>query len=258
MPRNKIPDKNQLVALVTGASRGIGRATALQLAARGVRVALHYRQDQAAAKAVLSSLRGEGHFLVRCDLGTPAGPKKLFDQTIAKAGRLDVLVNSAGIFEEHPIGEVNYEAWQRAWSRTLAINLLAPTHLTFLASGYMSGHGGGRIINLSSRGAYGGQSKTAAYSAAKAALNSMSHSFAKTVAAKGVLVFVVAPSWVDTDMAASHIHGANEKRVRSNIPLGRVTTPEEVASTVSWLALDAPAALTGCIVDINGAVHLRP
>jgi NAD(P)-dependent dehydrogenase (short-subunit alcohol dehydrogenase family) len=254
----KAPAKNHRpVALVTGASRGIGRVTAMKLAARGVRIAVHYRRDRVAAAAVLSSLPGDGHFLIACDLGRRGGAEKLFAATLKKSGRLDLLVNSAGIYETHPIGEVKFAAWQKAWDRALAINLLAPTHLTFLASEHMSHHGGGRIINVSSRGAYGGQTRTAAYSAAKAGLNSMSQSFARSGAAEGVLVFVVAPSWVDTDMAAPHIHGPRKKEILEGIPLGRVTTPDEVASTIAWLALDAPAAMTGAIVDINGAVHLR-
>lgn len=249
--------KRRLTALVTGASRGIGRATAKALAARGVRVAIHYRVDRAAANRLLKELPGKGHFLVAGNLGEPEGAETLFVAALTQAERLDILVNCAGIFEEHPIGEVKFPEWKKAWERTMAINLFAPTHLTFLAAEHMAKQGGGRIVNLSSRGAYGGQTKTSAYSASKAALNSMSHSFAKTVAKDGVLVYVVAPSWVDTDMAAPFIHGANEASVRTPIPLGRVTTPDEVAATVAWLSLDAPAAMTGAIVDINGAVHLR-
>ncbi len=249
--------KSAPTALVTGASRGIGRATAKELAARGVRVVIQYRTDRKSAAHLRKELPGRGHLLVAADLGEPDGAEKLFAAVLAEVDRVDILVNCAGIFEEHPIGEVTFAEWKRAWERTMAINLFAPTHLTFLAAEHMAKNGGGRIVNLSSRGAYGGQTRTAAYSASKAALNSMSQSFAKTVAKDGVLVFVVAPSWVDTDMAAPFIRGDKETAVRSHIPLGRVTTPEEVAATVRWLSLDAPAAMTGGIVDINGAVHLR-
>ncbi len=245
------------VALVTGASRGIGRAVATQLAARRVRVALHYRERKESAAAVAASLAGDGHHLFSADLEQPDAPAALFNEVLAHYGRVDLLVNCAGIFEHHPVAEVDYDTWRKAWDRTLAINLLAPTHLTFLATQHMRTRGGGRIINLSSRGAYGGQPKTSAYSASKAALNSMGHSFAQAFARERVLVFTIAPSWVDTDMAAPHIHGGRHDEIREGIPLGRVTTAEEVATTATWLALDAPEAMTGAIVDVNGAVHLR-
>ena len=250
------------VALVTGASRGIGKCIAQQLAARGLRIAVHYRGNREKAEETLRSLKGEGHALFAADLGLTDAPALLFEQVIAAMGRIDVLVNNAGIFEMHPIGEVNYAQWQDAWSRTMALNLFAPAHLSFLTAKQMAASGGGRIINISSRGAFGGQVTTPAYSASKAALNSMGHSFAAAYGREKVLVFTIAPSWVDTDMAAPHIHGANDDKVLDKvlekIPLGRVNTAEEVASTATWLALDAPATLTGCVIDMNGAVLMRP
>ena len=256
------PTPSSPVALVTGASRGIGKNIAQQLAARGVRIALHYRTHRQAAEDTLRSLKGDGHELFSADLGLADAPALLYEAVLAKFGRIDVLVNNAGIFEMHPIGEVNYAQWQDAWSRTMALNLFAPAHLTFLTARQMSEHGGGRIINISSRGAFGGQVTTPAYSASKAALNSMGHSFAAAYGRAQVLVFTIAPSWVDTDMAAPHIHSANDDqvldKVLEKIPLGRVNTAEEVATTATWLALDAPATLTGCVIDMNGAVLMRP
>jgi NAD(P)-dependent dehydrogenase (short-subunit alcohol dehydrogenase family) len=246
------------IALVTGGSRGIGRCIAQQLAARGLRIAVHYRGNRAAAEETLRSLSGDGHAVFAGDLGLPDAPAQLFEAVITKMGRIDVLVNNAGIFEMHPIREVDYAAWQDAWQRTMALNLFAPAHLTFLTAKQMAEHGGGRIINISSRGAFGGQVTTPAYSASKAALNSMGHSFAAAYGRAQVLVFTIAPSWVDTDMAAPHIHGPRHDEVREKIPLGRVNTAEEVASTATWLAVDAPATLTGCVIDMNGAVLMRP
>jgi NAD(P)-dependent dehydrogenase (short-subunit alcohol dehydrogenase family) len=250
------------VALVTGASRGIGRCIAQQLAARGARIALHYRTNRPAAEETLRSLKGDGHAFFAADLGLADAPAQLFEAVQAAFGRIDVLVNNAGIFEMHPIGEVDYAQWQDAWQRTLALNLLAPAHLTFLTARQMAECRGGRIINISSRGAFGGQVTTPAYSASKAALNSMGHSFAAAYGRAQVLVFAIAPSWVDTDMAAPHIHGPNRdnilEKVLEKIPLGRVNTAEEVATTATWLALDAPATLTGCVIDMNGAVLMRP
>lgn len=247
-----------LVALVTGASRGIGRATAEKLATRGLRVALHFRSNHEAVDEVRRACAGAGHATFAADLGSRDAPQALFDQVLEKMGRIDVLVNSAGIFEVHPIESVDYEGWQSAWERTLALNLAAPAMLSFLVAHHLSRCGGGRIINLSSRGAFGGQTKTAAYSASKAGLNSLGHSIAAAFARQQVLVFGIAPGWVDTDMAAPHIHGPNEQTVRDQIPLGRVATAEEIGRVAAWLALDAPPSMTGCIVDANGGVLLRP
>jgi len=246
------------VALVTGASRGIGRAIAQQLAARGLRIALHYRGNRAAADETLHSLAGDGHALFAADLGQAEAPQQLFEAVLKAYGRIDVLVNNAGMFEMHPIGEVDYATWQDMWQRTMALNLFAPANLTFLVGRHQRDHGGGRIINISSRGAFGGQVTTPAYSASKAALNSMGHSFAAALGRAKVLVFTIAPSWVDTDMAAPHIHGARYDKVRDAIPVGRVNTAEDVATATTWLALDAPETMTGCILDMNGAVLMRP
>jgi NAD(P)-dependent dehydrogenase (short-subunit alcohol dehydrogenase family) len=253
-----VPPSSSSVALVTGASRGIGRAIAQQLTARGLRIALHYHSNRAAAEETLRSLAGEGHALFAADLGLTDAPAQLYEAVLNTFGRIDVLVNNAGLFELHPIGEVDFPAWQDMWQRTLALNLIAPAHLSFLVGRHLRERGGGRIINISSRGAFGGQVTTPAYSASKAALNSLGHSFAAAYGRAQVLVFTIAPSWVDTDMAAPHIHGPRHDEVCEKIPLGRVNTVEEVATTATWLALDAPATLTGCVIDMNGAVLMRP
>jgi NAD(P)-dependent dehydrogenase (short-subunit alcohol dehydrogenase family) len=245
------------VALVTGASRGIGRATARHLAARGVRVALNYHRNEAAARESLDALPGTGHALFRADISDPAAGLALIASVGATLGRLDILVNNAGLYEEHDPARSDFPAWESAWRRTLAANLTGPAHLAFLAARAMRPLGTGRIINISSRGAFRGEPTAPAYGAAKAGLNSFGQSLAKALAPEKIYVFTIAPGWVATDMANPHLAGPNAAEILAQHPLGRVATPEEVADTVTWLALDAPATLTGCIIDLNGASYLR-
>jgi 3-oxoacyl-[acyl-carrier protein] reductase len=239
--------------LVTGASGGIGAAIAKALALRGVRLALHYAADREAAEATRRAIGGEGHILVQADLSDAAAVERLWQQASA-AFRIDVVVNNAGIFPSHAPLTTDYPDWAAAWQRTLAINLVGPAHLSYRAARSMAEHGGGRMVNISSRGAFRGEPSAPAYAASKAGLNALSQSLAKALAPKGVYVFVVAPGWVSTHRVARHVQ---EKAVLADQPLGRVATPEEVAQVVTWCALDAPVSMTGAIIDVNGASYLR-
>ena len=239
--------------LVTGASGGIGSAVCAALAARGVSVALHYRSDRAAAEQTRQSLPGEGHFVLQADLDDAGAVERLWQEAAARQ-RIDVLVNNAGIFPAHPPLTTDYALWTKAWQRTLATNLLGAALLSYCAARTMAGQGGGRIVNVSSRAAFRGEPTAPAYAASKAGLNAFSQSLAKALAAKGVYVFVVAPGWVATERVASSVR---EAAVLADQPLGRVATPAEVAQVVSYCALEAPASMTGAIVDVNGASYLR-
>jgi NAD(P)-dependent dehydrogenase (short-subunit alcohol dehydrogenase family) len=245
------------VALVTGASRGIGREISRGLAGRGARVAVHYRADHEAAQETLRSLDGGPHAAFGAELADAGAARGLVEGVEREMGGIDVVVNNAGIFEAHPIPEVDYEGWQDAWSRTLATNLVGPANLSFLAARIMMERGGGRVVNISSRGAFRGEPETPAYGASKAGLNAMSQSMAQALAPHGVFFYVVAPGFVETDMAAALLRGPEGDRIRSQSPLGRVATPEEVAKTVVFLASEAPDFMTGAIVDVNGASYLR-
>jgi 3-oxoacyl-[acyl-carrier protein] reductase len=245
------------VALVTGASRGIGRTIARQLAAREARVAVHFHQNRAAAEATLAALPGTGHALFAADLTVPTASEGLVAGVLRAFGRIDILVNNAGIYELHAPGEVTFAEWQKRWDRTVAANLTAPAHLSFLAAQGMRRTKGGRIVNISSRGAFRGEARAPAYGAAKAGLNAFGQSLAKAFAPERIFVFTLAPGWVDTDMAAAHLQGPRGAEIVRGIPLGRVATAEEVARAVVWLALDAPESMTGCIIDLNGASYLR-
>lgn len=250
-------DFSDKTVLVTGASRGIGRVVATQFAEQGARVVVHYGQNEASARHVLNSLAGAGHIMLQADLRQAEAARSLVDTTVAELGRLDVLVNNAGIFRQHPIDAVSFADWQDAWWDTLAINLLGPAYLCFHAAAHMMKTGGGRIVNISSRGAFRGEPDAPAYGASKAGLNAMSQSLAKALAGKNIFVYAVAPGFVETDMAADSLAGPKGDEIRGQSPLGRVARPEEVARTVLFLAAPGSEFLTGGIVDINGASYLR-
>ena len=246
-----------LSALVTGASRGIGRAIAEQLAQRGCRVAVHYQKNRAAAEEVLAALPGSGHALFAADLASAEAVERLWTDVTAAFGRIDVVVNNAGIFEDHPLTGTSYTEWQQAWRRTMETNLFGPANLCHCAANAMNVAGGGRVVNISSRGAFRGEPEAPAYGASKAGLNSLSQSLAWAMAARGVYFYVVAPGWVETDMAITHLAGPHGAAVLAQHPLGRVATPAEVAAAAVFCALDAPAAMTGSVIDVNGASYLR-
>jgi 3-oxoacyl-[acyl-carrier protein] reductase len=240
-------------ALVTGASGGIGTAISRALATRGVTVALHYQSGRDAAEATRRSLGGAGHFTVQADLGDPKAIERLWKEASAP-GRIDIVINNAGIFPNHPPLTTEFEDWTAAWQKTLATNLLGPAHLSHFAARTMVGQGGGRIVNISSRGAFRGEPNAPAYGASKAGLNALSQSLAKALAPKGIYVFVVAPGWVSTQRVSKSV---TDPAVLADQPLGRVATPDEVAEVAVFCALDAPASLTGAILDVNGASYLR-
>jgi 3-oxoacyl-[acyl-carrier protein] reductase len=245
------------VALVTGASRGIGRVIALQLAQRGVRVAAHYRNNRQAAAETLAVLAGKGHFSFEADLSQPSEPSLLWQRVVDRMGAVDILINNAGLYIFHPPLSTAYEAWQAAWQQTLATNLRGPADLSLLAAQSMAKRGTGRIVNISSRGAFRGEPDAPAYAASKAGLNALSQSLAKALAPAGVYVYCIAPGWVETEMATSHLEGPEGPAILAQHPLGRVNRPDEVANTAVYCALDAPAAMTGSVIDVNGASYLR-
>jgi NAD(P)-dependent dehydrogenase (short-subunit alcohol dehydrogenase family) len=239
--------------LVTGASGGIGAAISSALAARGASVVVHYQSGRAAAEAARRALAGDGHSLMQADLTDAAAVEQLWRQASAQQP-LDALVNNAGIFPSHPPLATDYAAWTAAWQRTLATNLTGAAHLSYCAARAMAERGGGRIVSVSSRSAFRGEPTAPAYAASKAGLNAFSQSMAKALAPKRVYVFVVAPGWVSTARVAAQIA---DPAVIADQPLGRVATPEEVAQVVTFCVLAAPPAMTGAILDVNGASYLR-
>jgi 3-oxoacyl-[acyl-carrier protein] reductase len=243
--------------LVTGASRGIGQAVALAFAERGDRVAVHYGQSAGLAAEVLARLPGAGHVAVQADLADPAAVRRMVDEAAASLGGLDVLVNNAGVYTPHRIAEVSYEQWQAAWQQTLAVNLTGAANVTWCAVRHMIPRGGGRIVNVSSRGAFRGEPGQPAYGASKAGLNALGQSLARDLAPHGIAVTTVAPGFVETDMAADSLAGPAGDAIRGQSPFGRVATAGEIAAAVLYLASGPAEWASGSILDLNGASYLR-
>jgi NAD(P)-dependent dehydrogenase (short-subunit alcohol dehydrogenase family) len=244
--------------LITGGSRGIGRSCAVAFARRGARVAINYRSNVAAADAALAELSGPGHAALRADVADPAQAEALVAAAVDALGGLDILVNNAGIWVEHKLEDVGYDEWREAWRRVLEVNLVGPANICYCAARHMIRAGrGGRIVNVSSRGSFRGEPDGPAYGASKAGLNAMSQSLAKRLAPHGITVGVVAPGFVDTDMAARYRESPMWADIMSQSPFGRVARPEEVAAAVLFLASDGAEFSTGAIIDVNGASYLR-
>jgi len=245
------------IVLVTGGSRGIGRAVADLFAQEGARVAIHYHSNRSAAQETLAALPGGPHCTVQADLADPHAAARLVETTVDRMGRLDILINNAGVYKHHPVATMEFEEWRKAWDQTIAANLTGPAYLSFFAAKQMLKQGGGRIVNISSRGAFRGEPDAPAYGASKAGLNAMSQSMAKALAPHNIFVTVLAPGWVETDMAQPYLEGPDGNSVRAQSPLGRVARPEEMARIIVFLASRKSEYLTGCIIDANGASYLR-
>ena len=243
--------------LVTGASRGIGAAIAREFAAAGDRVAVHYGASRERAEAVAASLAGEGHVVAGADLADPEAVRAMVDRAAEALGGVDVLVNNAGVFVHHPIDDTTYEEWQRAWSDTLAVNLVGAANVTWCAVRHMIAAGGGRIVNVSSRGAFRGEPTQPAYGASKAALIAFGQSLARALGPHRIAVTTIAPGWTETDMAADSLSGPRGDAIRAESPLGRVATPEDVARAVLYLASPEAEMASGAVLDVNGASYLR-
>jgi 3-oxoacyl-[acyl-carrier protein] reductase len=244
--------------LVTGASRGIGTAIARAFAAAGDRVAVHYGRNAARAEEVAAGLAGSGHVVVGADLTDPDAVRAMVDAAAAGLGGIDVLVNNAGIFAPHPIAGTTYEEWQAGWRDTLGVNLVGAANVTWCAVAHMvRGGRGGRIVNVSSRGAFRGEPGQPAYGASKAGLIAFGQSLARDLGPKGIVVTAVAPGFTETDMARDELMGARGEARRAESPLGRVATAEEVAAAVVFLASPEAEMASGAVLDVNGASYLR-
>ncbi|MGA7362074.1 MAG: SDR family oxidoreductase [Candidatus Dormiibacterota bacterium] len=242
--------------LVTGASRGIGRATAQAFAAAGDRVVVNHRDSRAEADDLVRSLPGSGHVAIQADLADPEAAKRLVDQSVAALGSLDVLVNNAGISLLHDITSDDFQTWRESWDRTLAVNLSGAAFVTYWAVRQMLGRGG-RIINISSRGAFRGEPDQPAYGASKAGLNAFGQSLARALGARGIAVMTIAPGWVSTDMSNQELQRPGGGEILGQSPFGRMAKPEEVAAAAVFFASPEAEFTSGAVLDINGASYLR-
>ncbi|GII58712.1 3-ketoacyl-ACP reductase [Planotetraspora thailandica] len=241
--------------MITGASRGIGRAIATAFAAEGDRVVIHHRSSPELAEALRAELPGDGHAVVQADLADPDEVRLMVDAAAEALGGIDVLVNNAGIFLAHPIMDVSYEEWQAAWHQTLGVNLLGAANATWCAVRHMGR--GGRIVNVSSRGAFRGEPDSPAYGASKAGMNALGQSLAIALAPRGITVGTVAPGFVETDMTNEHLKAPRGDAIRAQSPFGRIAMPEEIAAAVLYLASPEAEWASGTIIDLNGASYLR-
>ena len=232
--------------LITGSTRGIGAAAREELLRQGARVIGH-------------GMRESGAEVIAADLLQPAAADGLWAEALDRLeGRIDVLVNNAGIYEPASVGE-STEVWEERWHRTMQINLQAAADLCRLAvSHFRSRAGGGRIVNVASRAAYRGDSPEHwHYAASKAGLIAVTKSIARGFAAEEIYAFAVTPGFTMTGMAEEYLSSRGGEKILRDIPLGRVNSAEEVANAVVYLALHAPAAMTGAVLDINGASYVR-
>jgi 3-oxoacyl-[acyl-carrier protein] reductase len=244
--------------LVTGGSRGIGAAIARAFAERGDRVAVHCRDAVDAARAVRDSLPGQGHIVVQADLADAEAVRVMVDDVADRFGGVDVLVNNAGIYVDHPVLGTSYAEWQAAWQATLGVNLVGPANVTWCVVRHMAADGRrGRVVNVGSRGAYRGEPAHPAYGASKAALHAFGQSLAVALAPHGITVASVAPGYVQTDMAAELLATPAGDVIRGQSPFNRVATPEEIAAAVVYLASPEAAWSSGAVLDVNGASYLR-
>ncbi|MEU2237412.1 SDR family NAD(P)-dependent oxidoreductase [Streptomyces vietnamensis] len=244
--------------LVSGASRGLGRAVAQAFAANGDRVAVHFGSRAEEARVTLESLSGTGHTLVGGDLADPAGAVTVVDTASEALGGIDVLVNNAAVNLRHPLPETPYEEWVAVWQQHVSVNLLATANLSHLAARRMIDQGsGGRIVNIGSRGAFRGEPDHPAYGATKAAVHALGQSLAVSLAPYGIAVASVAPGFFATERVSSRLEGAEGAAIRAQSPFDRVAEPAEIAAAVLWLASPAAEWSSGTILDLNGASHLR-
>lgn len=250
-------DFKNKTALVTGGSRGIGKAISKAFADRGARVAMLYRSNKEAAENTLAELEGTGHLALQADVANAADVEQAFNTVLAEFGKLDIVVNNAGIGIYHPIESTSYSEWQDAWRKTIDTNLLGPANICFCAARHMIASGGGRLVNVSSRGAFRGEPIKPAYGASKAGLNSLSQSLAVALAPHNIFVGAVAPGFVNTELTADRLSSAEGDEIRAQSPFNRVAEPEEVAHAVLFLASDGAEFSTGTIIDVNGASYLR-
>ncbi|EHY88260.1 SDR family NAD(P)-dependent oxidoreductase [Saccharomonospora azurea] len=248
--------------LVTGGSRGIGRAVATAFAAGGDRVAVQYAGRRADAERTMRELPGTGHTLIQADLGESGAAERVVAEAVAALGSVDVLVNNAAVAptEEtrHSIAQTSLDHWQQVWRRMVDVNLLGAADLCWATARHLVDRGAdGAIVNVGSRGAFKGEPDFPAYGATKAALHALGQSLAVALAPHGITVTSVAPGFIATERQTAKLSGPEGERLRAESPFGRVGTPEEIAAVVHFLASPAAKWTSGTVVDLNGASHLR-
>jgi 3-oxoacyl-[acyl-carrier protein] reductase len=240
------------VALVTGASRGIGRAVAARLAAEGAAVVLGARDEGRLAEAVAELTQaGRVATAVRLDVADRSSVDAAFEGILARHGRIDCLVNNAGVTRDNLLIRMKRDEWEQV----LATNLSGVFHCTQAALKPMLKQRSGRIVNISSVVGVVGNAGQANYAASKAGIIGFTKSLAREVASRAITANVVAPGFIETDMTRAMTEMAREA-ISLNIPLGRVGQPEDVAGAVLFLLSDAAAYITGQVLGVDGGFHM--
>ena len=250
-------DFTDKVVLVTGASGSIGSSISKHFAEAGAKVIFHYNKNKKNAFKQFSELSGNSHMLIQVDITNQNSIESTIDLVIQKMGKIDILVNSAGIYIEHDIDKLSYDEWIVAWDKTFKVNLFGHVNLLYYVIRQMRKQNGGKIVNVSSQAAFCGDTLAPAYGASKSAFNSFSQSLAKALAMHNIYVYVVAPGFVEKERSELNHDKVKEETRETQSPLKRIAKIDEVVKTVLFLASDGLDYLSGCIVDINGASYLR-
>lgn len=237
--------------LITGASRGVGKETARACAKAGAKVILHFNVNQDAAIKLAKEIDAIG--CIAADLSQKGAADRLWLQAKNMAGKVDALVNNAGVYRETPLH--NAQSWDRNWTEQVQVNVMAPCELMRNAINDW-GSGGGAIVNIASRAAYRGDGPDhAGYAASKAALVAASKTLARAHAHNNALIYTLTPGWIETDMAPSRVEA--RAAAVAEIPLGRVAQPQEIATMAAFLLSGQCGSATGSVIDINGASFMR-
>ena len=241
------------VALVTGASRGIGRAIALQLASEGAKVAINFAGNTAKAEEVKSEIESSGGeaLLVQADVSSAEAVEEMVTKVTEKFGKIDILVNNAGITRDGLLMRMK----DSDFDEVINTNLKGVYNCTKVVSKLMIKQRSGRIINMASIVGITGNAGQTNYAAAKAGIIGFSKSAAKELAARGITVNVVAPGFIDTDMTAVIPEKIKETMLKE-IPLGRMGSPEDIAHAVKFLASDDAAYITGQVIRVDGGMNM--
>lgn len=246
-------DLSGKTAVVTGGSRGIGRAIVETLAGAGARVVLHYGQSAKEASAIADRVGRERCLPIAADLRDAAAIPGFWQKTLAWQGSIDILVNNAS---SRPLidPDASYEAWDASWVETLRVNLVAPAHLCRLAVQHFKTRGGGKIVNLASRPAFRGDTPNCVHDgAAKGGLVSLTRSIARWHGKDNVLAYVVVPGMIRTHQLEEFIDAYGEEYALHDIPLGEFGRPQDIANVVAFVASDLARYATGATIHVNGA-----
>lgn len=242
--------------LITGASRGIGKAIAIGLASARARVILHFNRNDIIAETLAQEI-GNGAFCIQANLEDPAACQSMFETAVTTAGSVDVLVNNAGIAISSPMNATMKE-WLEAWNRTMFVNLRSVELLTRLSVPHFIQNGGGCIINISSRAAFRGDTADyMAYAASKAGVIALTKSVARAFGKQNITAFTVAPGFTRTDMAQDFMDAYGEDYALNDIALPRLTEPADIAPLVALLASGLADHATGTSIDVNAGSYMH-